>query len=1048
MSQHTRRVAPLARVRECSLGAARTWIVALGVGVLPLSLPRDAGAQCIDYGAYAHRVGQALFGTDVEDIVVSGDLAYVAAAEAGLVILDVTDPTAPVVVGSVDTPGWAFGVDVVGGLAYVGDGPAGFRIVDVSDPAAPTLRGVSATPGDAFDVEVSGTAAFVADFSDGLHVFDVSDPDAPTEVATVPFVDAYTVGLAVSGSLVYVPTQSGTLHVIEASDPALAYEIGSVPLAGIGRDVVLDGDIAYVAGVYFFETFDVSDPTNPTALGSLPGTSDVVDVAVSDGIVYAALAGGICIMDVTDPSAPEVAYEVDVLGEMGRGIDVASGTVYVTVNYPHDEGHVETLDVAPPVAVEPVGFIDAYTSAYAVAVVDDNAFLATPAEGLAIVDVSDPTAPTVLLEAASPASASDVEIVGPLAYVAALAEGLVILDVSNPLTPVALGSVVTPGSAAGVDVVGTYAYVADDLGDLQVIDVSDPNAPAIVGSAAVPGQAWRVDVVGTMAYVARENGGLEVVDVGDPSAPLHVAGLTWVDAEAHDIEVVGSTAFIADGYLGLQIIDVSDPLAPVLVDTYRTPAGAVGVAIDGDVAYVSYGANTNHDRGIEVLDVGDPAAVQRIGAAAIAWVPTDLVTFGENLYVATAEGLAILPEHCDSAERCLGMPVWTERAAGPSPRSGHATAYDAARDELVLFGGFDGTSRLDDTWVWSGEAWSERMPAVRPPARSSASMVYDAVREVIVMISGSGASGNLDDTWEWDGESWTYVTDTGPALRSVGLAYDAARGVTVLYGGDSGSGRSDSTFEYDGVTWTRVIQSSPPGSRSGHQMVYASARGHIHMFGGILPGGDESDAHWSYDGATWTSLGTAGPSARGHHRMAYDADCDVVYVHGGVADGLYLSDAWLSDGTSWELLDDEVSPVARRLHSADVVPGRGLVVLGGDAGGVLGDVWIRGDALLHGPEVAAPAARRLGARAVPSPFRVSTSIRFSTAESGPVRCDVFDVGGALVRVLETDARSDPGPRSLRWDGRDHRGEVVPAGVYYYRLRAGRSTTGGRVVVVR
>ena len=49
-------------------------------------------------------------------------------------------------------------------------------------------------------------------------------------------------------------------------------------------------------------------------------------------------------------------------------------------------------------------------------------------------------------------------------------------------------------------------------------------------------------------------------------------------------------------------------------------------------------------------------------------------------------------------------PDWVLKspATSPSPHSHFAMAYDAARGEVVLFGGSDGTSILNDTWVWDG----------------------------------------------------------------------------------------------------------------------------------------------------------------------------------------------------------------------------------------------------------------------------------------------------------------------------------------------------------
>lgn len=48
--------------------------------------------------------------------------------------------------------------------------------------------------------------------------------------------------------------------------------------------------------------------------------------------------------------------------------------------------------------------------------------------------------------------------------------------------------------------------------------------------------------------------------------------------------------------------------------------------------------------------------------------------------------------------------------AGPSLRNGHAVAYDAARNRVVLFGGFRSGQDFNDTWEWNGSAWTQVTP--------------------------------------------------------------------------------------------------------------------------------------------------------------------------------------------------------------------------------------------------------------------------------------------------------------------------------------------------
>ena len=93
-------------------------------------------------------VGQSTILPDgVSDVVVSGRRAYAAAVDAGLRVLDISDPAHPHEVGAYDTPQSAWGVAISGTLAYVAASVAGLRVVDVSDPAHPRELGYYAPQG-------------------------------------------------------------------------------------------------------------------------------------------------------------------------------------------------------------------------------------------------------------------------------------------------------------------------------------------------------------------------------------------------------------------------------------------------------------------------------------------------------------------------------------------------------------------------------------------------------------------------------------------------------------------------------------------------------------------------------------------------------------------------------------------------------------------------------------------------------------------------------------------------------------------------------------
>ena len=98
-----------------------------------------------------------------------------------------------------------------------------------------------------------------------------------------------------------------------------------------------------------------------------------------------------------------------------------------------------------------------------------------------------------------------------------------------------------------------------------------------------------------------------------------------------------------------------------------------------------------------------------------------------------------------------------------------------------------------------------------------------------------------------------------------------------------------------------------------------------------------------------------------------------------------------------------------------------------------------------GPATAA-GTRWLGVH--PNPFATAgTRFTFVLGGSAPVRLDIFDPAGKLVRQVTSDGHS-PGEQALGWDGRDGRGAPVPPGVYFYRLQAPGLDRRGKLVRAR
>ncbi|MGH7496867.1 MAG: FlgD immunoglobulin-like domain containing protein [bacterium] len=101
------------------------------------------------------------------------------------------------------------------------------------------------------------------------------------------------------------------------------------------------------------------------------------------------------------------------------------------------------------------------------------------------------------------------------------------------------------------------------------------------------------------------------------------------------------------------------------------------------------------------------------------------------------------------------------------------------------------------------------------------------------------------------------------------------------------------------------------------------------------------------------------------------------------------------------------------------------------------------------PELAAERVEdyALAAEVYPNPFNPSTTIRFRLREAAPVKLQIFNISGQLVRTL-VDEDLPAGEHLRQWNARNHRGEAVATGTYLYRLRLGARLVTGQMQLLK
>jgi hypothetical protein len=338
---------PVAGEKALDVATNRTVVSTVSNGTL-LTMGEDAFGNVFDVstaGAYSHEARFDLPAATAGNSVVNANgLLYIADYNTGLRIVDeLTLETVGRVEHRDDTPEFGMiaaleDIAVAGDYAYIADWFNALVVVDVSNPASPEVVGKIDLPDEyPSAVAVAENRVYLAESTNTsfLHVFDATDPRAPVKRGSLPVSHAWS--LATKGTLVFVADQSSAdgdtsgLLIVDAADAAAPVLLGQYNQdCDSATGVSIDGDVAAVACNRALHLVDISDPAAPTRLSRhvLP-VGDVTAVALSEGKAYVGDVEGISLVDVSDPAQPKNVRRVG-LPMPGRHITLSeAGRVVV-----------------------------------------------------------------------------------------------------------------------------------------------------------------------------------------------------------------------------------------------------------------------------------------------------------------------------------------------------------------------------------------------------------------------------------------------------------------------------------------------------------------------------------------------------------------------------------------------------------------------------------------------------------------------------------------------------------------------------------------------
>jgi len=426
---------------------------------------------------------------------------------SGLHVLAISDQARPSEVCLIETNGYTSGAAIANGYAYFVSREI-LHVVDITIPAACHSISQIAFPGMVSELIVVDNIAYLVNGSRGLRVWDLANGQAPVELGIYPLQLA--VALAAQDGYLYLADCAEGLQIFATVDPAHLPVVGAFTPLGAPYGLVVSGDYAYVTAGFIsnLHQIAVADPAQVHTIRRHLTEGAVYGLALGEDTLYLMMDNGLQVIDLAMPDKPETTEFYPIINPTIQNL------WHILVNHPYvylgdSNGNVWIVDLTAPNPVIDTPNYTALGNVGAMALVDNYAYLPTQGLGVRILEVAANGTLTQVGLYATTEIIYQIAVAHGYAYLTG-PHGLAIVDVHEPSAPSLVHHHATAGVAYSVTIAGDYALLAAGKAGLQVLDITNPTQPVTVAAYITPDCARQVVSANGQIYVTDRFGGLYI----------------------------------------------------------------------------------------------------------------------------------------------------------------------------------------------------------------------------------------------------------------------------------------------------------------------------------------------------------------------------------------------------------------------------------------------------------------------------------------------------------------------------------------------------------
>lgn len=677
----------------------------------------------------------------------------------------------------------------------------------------------------------------------------------------------------------------------------------------------------------------------------------------------------------------------------------------------------------------------------------NTACLSLDENGLQLLDISDPSLPTLCSALPTVRNARCLAVEGntiyALGYISTLPSSrIIVIDISNPFQPLIRGSSIASPYAKGMSVVNGIACVVWGVSidgfpysGYELYDVSNPDNPWLIDSQELNSSPNDVIISGNKIFIADENG-LKIYDITSPQNPI-LEGSYQVQYGIDFVHVDEEIAYL--GKYDLFVLDVSVPANPVLLN--RFPAYGGKIAFHGERLCVG------NDECLREFDVSNPQNPITVGV--YGYYANNFYISGDLAFTFSGQDLCLI----DISS------VYNPCLLGALDTPGSASSVVTEGNVAYVADGSNGLLKIDISdptapqLLGSCPTFACLNQLVKNGDLVYAScgswmawtglQVFDVSGVLPVLLS----SLELEDTPKTIvvAEEVVYAIIDSYGLKMIDVS-DPAQPMLIGSYGNPGStfcslAVSGNRVYLSGRYFLKVLNLTNP-----QQPVLIGEYSDLDFAVSIAVSGNVVYVVDYYPGVVIIDFSDpANPGQIGSIETNTNSFYSLCQVDGNK---LFLTDSYWSEIGIYDIMIP-LSPVLiskyRFNHDTSGIAKSGSVLC--TANGRPGGVMFHNFTMMDSDDESTPPVSGLSLGNYPNPFNPSTTIRFTLPDHARVNLNVYNARGQLVRILLAQNLSS-GQHQVVWSGIDQYGERVSSGLYVVRLSAGNETLLRKILLIK